>query len=991
MSKHLIIAEKPSVAKDIAKALGGCKDEKEYLESENNVITWAVGHLVEFISPEEIDPKYKAWKLEDLPIIPKSFNLKAKDKCTTRLRIIAKLAKRADVDAVVNACDAGREGELIFRELVSFCKIKKPILRLWLQSMTPEAIRNGFASLKPGSDYENLYQAAQCRSEADWLIGINSTRALTRRLKTRTEKVSWSAGRVQTPTLAMLQSHELDILKFRPAPYWRLKAKFEVPVNQENETKPHTYEAVYFDPKFDPKQISEEKSFKGRDEAIFDRTLAEHIEQTVKGRQAQVEETRKNKPEAAPPLFDLTSLQREANRRFGLSAKSTLAAAQRLYESHKLITYPRTSSRCLPTDYVGQVKRIWSGMTAYASRAEEGSLNFPLYATAASKLLAEPKLRNYGKIFDDSRISDHFAIIPTSQLAGRSLRDDEAKIYNLILRRFLAAFFPPAVTTVIERITTVKAEGEAFTFRTKGNFLSEKGWKEVYGYDSQEECSALPELKATPQAPALACNKEVTLKDEMTKPPTRITEARLLSLMENAGKQVEDEELSNAIEETGLGTPATRAEIIEALLTRGYIERADRALKATTKGIILIDLLKRIGCHRLASPELTGRMEYNLNQVEHGTYKRKAYMDDIVDYTKEIVSKTKNFEYADIYADEKPLGLCPVCHKHQVYEKMRFYACEANQGKDGEGCSFIVWKDKNGRYIDTRTMSELLEKGETDYLEGFKGSGKQTYKAKLRFQNNTVELETDNGTVVSDTVSLPVSDEILGVCPFDKNCHVTENASSYQCQQVCVQNGSHKKGFTMPRLICQRPISHEELAYFLEHGRTELLENFISKYNKPFKGYVVLNPSTGRYGFEFMPRFPKAAATTSSPTASTTADSSTSEDASAEVKPKRTTRKKASADSSAPEDASAEVKPKRTTRKKASADSSAPEDTSSEVKPKRTTRKKASADSSAPEDASAEAKPKRTTRKKASADSSAPEDASAEAKPKRTTRKKADV
>ena len=268
-------------------------------------------------------------------------------------------------------------------------------------------------------------------------------------------------------------------------------------------------------------------------------------------------------------------------------------------------------------------------------------------------------------------------------------------------------------------------------------------------------------------------------------------------------------------------------------------------------------------------------------------------MDDIVDYTKEIVSKTKNFEYADIYADEKPLGLCPVCHKHQVYEKMRFYACEANQGKDGEGCSFIVWKDKNGRYIDTRTMSELLEKGETDYLEGFKGSGKQTYKAKLRFQNNTVELETDNGTVVSDTVSLPVSDEILGVCPFDKNCHVTENASSYQCQQVCVQNGSHKKGFTMPRLICQRPISHEELAYFLEHGRTELLENFISKYNKPFKGYVVLNPSTGRYGFEFMPRFPKAAATTSSPTASTTADSSAPEDASAKAKPKRTTRKKA--------------------------------------------------------------------------------------------------
>ena len=988
MSKHLIIAEKPSVAKDIAKALGGCKDEKEYLESETNIITWAIGHLVEFIAPEEIDPKYKAWKLEDLPIIPQSFSLKAKDKCTTRLRIITKLAKRADVEAVVNACDAGREGELIFRELVSFCKIKKPILRLWLQSMTPEAIRSGFAALKPGSDYENLYQAAQCRAEADWLIGINSTRALTRRLKTRTEKVSWSAGRVQTPTLAMLQSHELDILKFRPAPYWRLKAEFTIPLNPENETKPHTYEAVYFDSQFDSKQIPDEKNFKGRDEAIFDRAWAEHIEQAVKGRPAQVEESRKNKPEAAPPLFDLTSLQREANRRFGLSAKSTLAAAQRLYESHKLITYPRTSSKCLPTDYVGQVKRIWSGLTAYASRAEEGGLNFPLYAAAAQKLLAEPKLRNYAKIFDNSRISDHFAIIPTTQLAGRTLRDDEAKVYNLILRRFLAAFFPPAITTVIERISTVNAESQTFTFRTKGNFLSEKGWKEVYGYDSQEECSALPQLKASPQAPALARNQEITLKDEMTKPPTRITEARLLSLMENAGKQVEDEEFSNAIEETGLGTPATRAEIIEALLTRGYIERADRALKATTKGIILIDLLKRIGCRRLASPELTGRMEYNLNQVEHGTYKRQAYMSDIVDYTKDIVAKTKEFEYADIYADEKPLGLCPVCHKHQVYEKMRFYACEANQGKDGEGCSFIVWKDKNGRYIDTRTMSELLEKGQTDYLEGFKGSGKQTYKAKLRLQNDTVELETEGGAIVSDAVSLPVSDEILGPCPFDKNCQVTENASSYQCQQVCVQNGSHKKGFTMPRLICQRPISHEELAYFLEHGRTELLENFISKYNKPFKGYVVLNRSTGRYGFEFAPRSPKT--TTSAPVntdGSAPAEAAT--EAAAEAKPKRTTRKKAAADSSPTAEAAAEAKPKRTTRKKAAANSSPTAEVAAEAKPKRTTRKKAAADSSPTAEVAAEAKPKRTTRKKAAANSSPTAEVAAEAKPKRTTRKKA--
>ncbi|MGM9999284.1 MAG: DNA topoisomerase 3, partial [Candidatus Bruticola sp.] len=913
MSKRLIIAEKPSVAKDIAKALGGCRDEKEYLESEENVITWAVGHLVEFIAPEEIDPKYKAWKLEDLPIIPKSFNLKAKDRCTPRLRIIAKLAKRPDIDAVVNACDAGREGELIFRELIAFCKIKKPILRLWLQSMTPEAIRSGFDSLKPGAEYENLYQAAQCRAEADWLIGINSTRALTRRLKTRTEKVSWSAGRVQTPTLAMLQSHELDILQFRPAPYWRLKAEFALKDDSlpNTETKPHTYEAVYFDPSFNIKQIGEDKNFKGRDEAIFDKKEAERIEKAVKNRCGNVTETRRLKQEAAQPLFDLTSLQREANRRFGMSAKSTLAAAQRLYESHKLITYPRTSSKCLPSDYVGQVRKIWSVISAYRSRQQEGALDFPLYASAAQKLEGKPQMRNYAKIFDNSRISDHFAIIPTTQPAGRSLRDDEAKIYNLILRRFLAAFFPPSVTAVIERITTVEAEGELFSFRTRASFLCEKGWREVYGIESKEESAALPELGTSPDHPIQAQNIKTKLKDEITKPPARITEARLLSLMEKVGKQVEDEDFSSAIEETGLGTPATRAEIIEALLTRGYIERADHGLKATTKGIILIDLLKRIGCRRLASPELTGQMEYNLNQVEHGTYKRKDYMGDIIDYTKDIVVKTKDFEYADIYADEKPLGQCPICHR-QVYEKMRFYACEANQGKEGEGCSFIVWKDKNGRYIDTRTMKELLEHGETEYLEGFKGSGRQTYRAKLRLKGSDLELETDSGTVVSDGIDLPVSDEVLGVCPFDKNCRVNENASSYQCQQICVQNGSHKKGFSMPRIVCQRPISHDDLAHFLNKGRTELLDNFVSRFNKPFKGYIVLNKNTGRYAFEFAPRFSKAAVTADN-TAPTVKPADDSSETAAAAKPKRATRKK-EADSSS--ETAVAAKPKRATRKK---------------------------------------------------------------------------
>ena len=941
MSKRLVIAEKPSVARDMAKALGGFHDEEEYLESEDYLITWAVGHLVEFIPPDEIDPKYKFWMLEDLPIIPDKFELKAKDKCTSRIRAIKKLMNRKDVDYLVNACDAGREGELIFRELVKFCKSKKPILRLWLQSMTPEAIRHGFDDLRPGEEYENLYQAAQCRSEADWLIGMNATRALTRRLKHRQEKNSWSAGRVQTPTLAMLQSRELEILQFRSRPFWRLKAQFDLPQESDDPTPPHQYEGTYFDPKCDKAGDAPK-----RDEWILDEVEAKRIMETVKGQVGLVSETRTPKSIAAPRLFDLTTLQREANRRFGMSAKNTLAAAQRLYESHKLITYPRTSSKCLPSDYVGTVKQLFSLFTTYKGRASEGFLNFDLYAQSAEQLLKSDKLLNFGKIFDDKGITDHFAIIPTSQRLSKSLRDDEARIYNLIVRRFLAAFFPQAIQVDIDRETVVETPShEQFHFRTRASYLSEKGWKAVYGQEGKEENDVLPKLINVGGRPSAAKVSEVSLKDETTTPPARITEARLLSLMENAGKQVEDEDLSSAIKDTGLGTPATRAEIIEALLARGYIERADKALKTTTKGIILIDILKRIDCKRLASPELTGQMEYNLNQVEHGTYKGRKYMDEIIDYTKDIVDKTKAFEYEQIYADDEPLGLCPICHKHQVYERMRFYACEANHGRADDACSFIVWKENNGRYLDTRTMRELLADGETELLEGFKGSGNRTYRARLRWQDGSLNLETENGdTVGASDIELPVSNDILGLCPFDRNCHVVETSTDYHCEQTCVLNGSHKKGFSMSRIVCQRTISHEELQTLLTNGRTELLEGFISKFNKPFKGYLVLSEQTGRYKFEFAPRAGRAA------------KEAAPADTDAPATPKRTRKKTATETQSEAVAPAAPARPKRTRKKAAEAkagavdseltppwESAEPAATVAPARPKRT-RKKATAE-----------------------------------------------
>ena len=403
--------------------------------------------------------------------------------------------------------------------------------------------------------------------------------------------------------------------------------------------------------------------------------------------------------------------------------------------------------------------------------------------------------------------------------------------------------------------------------------------------------------------------------------------------------------LSSAIKDTGLGTPATRAEIIEALLARGYIERADKALKTTTKGIILIDILKRIDCKRLASPELTGQMEYNLNQVEHGTYKGRKYMDEIIDYTKDIVDKTKAFEYEQIYADDEPLGLCPICHKHQVYERMRFYACEANHGRADDACSFIVWKENNGRYLDTRTMRELLADGETELLEGFKGSGNRTYRARLRWQDGSLNLETENGdTVGASDIELPVSNDILGLCPFDRNCHVVETSTDYHCEQTCVLNGSHKKGFSMSRIVCQRTISHEELQTLLTNGRTELLEGFISKFNKPFKGYLVLSEQTGRYKFEFAPRAGRAA------------KEAAPADTDAPATPKRTRKKTATETQSEAVAPAAPARPKRTRKKAAEAkagavdseltppwESAEPAATVAPARPKRT-RKKATAE-----------------------------------------------
>jgi DNA topoisomerase-3 len=848
VGKTLVISEKPSVARDIANALGGFTATDDYLESDQYVVTWAVGHLLELLEPEELDPKYKRWLLEDLPIIPEKFSMKPKSGVGDRLRTIGKLFKRKDITGVINACDAGREGEMIYRELAQHFQCDKPTQRLWLQSMTADAIRTGFKQLRPGEEFDGLGDAAFCRSESDWLIGMNATRVLTKRMKTRTETTAWSAGRVQTPTLALLAEREVEYLTHRPEPFWRIVAKFKAP--------DHSYEATWFDPKFKAQPDSPRK-----DDWITDAEKLEAILQAVQNQDGEASETRKPKKEIAPQLFDLTSLQREANRRFGYSARRTLQAAQRLYEGHKALTYPRTDSKYLPNDYKQHVQSVLSKLSTSGTEY-----------TASANYLKKAGLLNQGRVFDDSKVSDHFAIIPTEQIP-HSLEGDDLRIYDLVMRRFLAAFYRPAVWVEVERLTEVAKHW----FKTRSRYLTDLGWYEVYGKESGEERS-LPPLNAAGRKleealakglsgedlPAVQSyadtvtvkNLEAVSEADQTRPPARLTEARILSLMENAGEQVkDDEQLSEVMKGKGLGTPATRADILENLIMKQYARRADKALRATTKGILLIDLLRRTNIDRLASARLTGEMEMHLQEVEQGKRKRQEFMEEIFTYARDVVERGKTFEYRDLYATDPPLGLCPTCKAEQVFEQSRFYTCAGNGGKD-IGCNFIIWKERSGRYIDRVTVTELLRDGSTQLLDGFLTSQGKGYKGTLVLTADGLELipeGSEGKTGGSDEIDPTAAP--LAPCPRKPDgCRVFETSYNYRCEANCLEPGGRRKiGVTLPKQICQREISAEEATQFFLEGKTAEFPDFISRFGRPFAASLVLQ-DTGRHGFEFKPR-----------------------------------------------------------------------------------------------------------------------------------------
>ncbi len=697
MSKTLVIAEKPSVGQDLARVLKGpFKKGEGVLEGPEHVVTWAVGHLVQLAEPDEYDPKFKRWRMEDLPIVPERFKLVVRDERSRKqMSVVTKQIGRDDIAEIVNACDAGREGELIFAYLYEKAKGKKPVQRLWLNSMTSAAMKEALSSLRPAEEFARLEQAARSRSEADWIVGMNATRAATIRLRSSFDGAV-SLGRVQTPTLAIIARREEEIKAFVPEPYWLVDATFEA----------------------DGKRVYEGRFHEGAKPRIATAEEADAIVAACVGRQGTITKLeKKEQREKAPMLYDLTTLQREANNRYGFSAKRTLAAAQRCYEEHKALTYPRTNSRYLPNDMVAEIKPT----------AELVGHN-PEYTKGAEYVIGLDLLP-LARVVNDEKVTDHHAIIPTrSEHNLDKMGADDRRIYDMVTRRFLAVFHPEAVFENTRVETTVGEQGHIF--RTRGKLLIVPGWRGVYdevaadtrpkGEEDEGVDQQLPKLE---DGETVDTN-EIAAERKETKPPRRYSDASLLGAMETAGKLVDDEELREAMKESGIGTPATRAAIIERLITVAYVERDARALVATEKGLNVIRLLD---AHMLTSPELTGNWEHRLGKIERGEDSREKFMSDIAGFAEQTVHKLDE-TLKDVRIPRAKLGPCPVCG-HEINENRKGYSCWA---REDPGCGFVIWKAKAGKTLTVPIARELIKTGYTEkQVTGFRGRSGRSFRAHL--------------------------------------------------------------------------------------------------------------------------------------------------------------------------------------------------------------------------------------------------------------------
>ncbi len=787
MKKTLIITEKPSVARDIAGALGKFENKKDYLENDKYVVTWALGHLVTLFEPEDYDKKLKFWTLQELPIIPEEFKFKPIKETKKRFNAVKKLINRKDVETIVNACDAGREGELIFRNILRLIPPKgKEIKRLWLSAMTKEEIIKAFKGLYPAEKFDLLGESATARMESDWLVGINATRAFTRRWGT-----ILSVGRVQTPTLNIICSREKEIKAFKKEKYYELKGKFS---NGEE------YEGIYTDKKGNTRIKSEKE--------------AKSLKDKTEGKEGLVKDVKKALSKKAHPLlYDLTELQRDANRRFGYSAKKTLSIAQKLYEQRKLITYPRTDSRFLPKALVPELPKILKGVSVKP------------YDKFTKEILASP-LKLDKRTINDKGVSDHYAIIPTGKTEQMSgLSGEEANVFDLIVRRFLSVFYPSAIIEKLSFNTIVEGE----TFKSSFSRIKEPGWMKVYG---ATEKPSLMEIKNG----AKSVLKKAVIEEKETQPPPRFTDATILTAMETAGKLVEDEELREAMKERGLGTPATRAAIIERLLEVGYIEREGKSLVPLDKGMRLIDLASEVGTEEVLSPALTGEWEKKLRDIEKGNLEPEKFMEEIKRLTVSIVEKVKNYKgnYSVNRGSGEPVGKCPKCGGN-VLESPRAFVCE---NKEKGTCDFIIWKKFSNKTL-TREMAEKLLKGEKVHLTGIRAKSGRYFDANILLKDG--ELAFDFPDAKTDVA---VSDEPVGKCP---KCggNVIEGKETFFCE-------NRDKGctFYIKKTMGNKEITREIAAELLKNGKTEFMDDFVSKRGRNFTARLYVSDN-GVVKFEF--------------------------------------------------------------------------------------------------------------------------------------------
>ena len=835
MSKKLIIAEKPSVAADIARALGGFTKHDDYFENDDAVICSAIGHLLELACPEEHEVKRGKWSFANLPVIPPHFDLRPIEKTESRLKLLNKLIRRKDVASLVNACDAGREGELIFNYIVQHSGAKKTVERLWLQSMTQQAIRDGFSRLRPGAEMQGLGDAAVCRSEADWLVGINGTRAMTAfNSKTGGFHLT-TVGRVQTPTLALMVDREDKIRKFRPRNYWEVEGVFQCAAGE--------YRGKWFDEKFKGKDHDEH----ARADRLWEEARAVALQQKCLGKPGLVTEESKPSTQLSPLLYDLTSLQREANSRFGFSAKSTLALAQALYEKHKVLTYPRTDARALPEDYLPTVLNTLTMLTGEGIGKAHDETLIARYSPFAHQILARHWVVPNKRIFNNAKISDHFAIIPTLQ-APKHLSEPEQKLYDMVVKRFLAVFYPAAEYLLTTRITRVESE----PFKTEGKVLVNPGWLAVYGRESQEgEDGVLVAVKEK----ETVNTQDVLINANQTRPPARYTEATLLSAMEGAGKSLDDEELKAAMAGRGLGTPATRAQIIENLLLEQYLLREGRDLQPTAKAFSLMTLLNGLGIPELTAPELTGEWEYKLARMERGEMSRLAFMKEIAAMTQHIVDRAKTYSSDTIPGDFGELQApCPKC-QGKIKETYKKFQCQS--------CDFSLWKIVAGRQFELSEMETLLTERHIGPLTGFRNKMGRAFNASIRLNaENATEFDFGQPSLSSEDAPEEIdfsNQESLGACP-KCSARVFEHGPSYVCEKSI--SAERSCDFRSGKIILQQTVEPEQMKKLLQTGRTDLLKNFVSARTKrAFSAFLVRSPD-GKVGFEFEKREPKTTKTT---------------------------------------------------------------------------------------------------------------------------------